>query len=59
MGNRKRVAVFDGKGESSSVSLYWEDLDTADVEEIPWPEDFPSWVTRAFLESRGFECIRA
>jgi hypothetical protein len=49
------VAVIDGAGEYADVALYLADEDGDVIEEIKWPDSWPSWVSRKFLEDHGFE----
>lgn len=51
--SKQKVAVFDGQGESATVGLYLEDVN-GEIEELPWPDDWPQWVTSDFLKSQGF-----
>ena len=53
----KLVAVIDGVGDAAEIGLYREfDEDWAkDPEEIPWPEDWPDWVSIEFVEAAGYE----
>lgn len=51
------VAVIDGCGDHAEVTLYLEADD--DFQELPWPEDWPSWVSTEFLEAKGFEVRNA
>ena len=54
----KKVAVIDGFGQHAEVHLYWESKE-GETREMPWPDDWPSWVSCKFLESKGFEVVQA
>ena len=54
----RRVAVVDGMGSSAEVGLY-EELQNGDCNDLPWPEEWPNWVTTDFLKNQGFEVISA
>jgi len=54
----KKVAVIDGIGAESTVDIYIEH-DNGDIENLDWPENWPSWVTTEFLKQHGFEVISA
>jgi hypothetical protein len=51
----KQVAVIDGEGEHAEVLLYLEADDGDDFQELPWPEDWPKWVSADFLREHHFE----
>lgn len=50
----RKVAVLDGPKGDQSVHLYLESEMDDRVEEMPWPEGWPSWVTLQFLREQGF-----
>lgn len=54
-----KVAVIDGHGEHAEIDLRWEDSDGEYHGEIPWPKDWPEWVTVDFLCEQGFRVITA
>ena len=56
----KLVAVIDGTAETSTIGLYREYEDyMREPEEIPWPEDWPDWVSVEFVEAAGYEVVVA
>ncbi|MEE8306916.1 MAG: hypothetical protein V3R81_06595 [Gammaproteobacteria bacterium] len=52
----KLVAVLDGAGKTATFGLYREFADyMIEPEEIPWPPDWPDWVSTEFVEAAGYE----
>jgi len=49
----QQVAVIDGQDEHAEVYLGLEAED--DWQDLPWPDDWPSWVSADFLRSKGFD----
>jgi hypothetical protein len=54
-----KVAVIDGEGDNAEIDLHLVDSDGEFHSEFPWPSDWPSWVSVAFLRDRGFRVISA
>jgi hypothetical protein len=55
---KKPLALIDGAGESAMIYLF-ADADGDDETMLDWPEDWPDWVSRKFLEEKGFEVRHA
>lgn len=56
----KLVAVLDGAGKTATVGLYREYEDCMiEPEELPWPKDWPDWVSIKFVEAAGYEVVVA
>lgn len=55
----KLVAVLDGAGKTATFGLYREFGDYDEPEEIPWPPDWPDWVSTEFVEAAGYEVVVA
>ena len=56
--SQRKVAVIDGCGKEAEVSLYLEDED-GETTDLPWPSDWPGWVSTAFLKDKGYEVMTA
>lgn len=50
----KKVAVIDGSGDHAEVELSLRSRDEEIVHDLPWPSDWPKWVSVDFLKSHGF-----
>lgn len=59
MSKQKKIAVIDGYGKDAEVSLYLEDEDGEVIKDLPWLNDWPSWVSTGFLRKQGYEVISA
>lgn len=54
----KLVAVLDGYDNHAEWHLFVDRNDDI-VCEIPWPEDWPEYISVEDMEKHGFEIIRA
>ena len=52
-GRWKYVAVID----TAEVSLRLEEVGGDRIMELPWPDDWPSWVDENFLRAHGYEVV--
>lgn len=59
MSESKKQAFIEGFGEDAEVYLYGVDENGEHLEDIPWPKDWPSYVTAEFLEHHGFDVVSA
>ena len=55
----QQVAVIDGYGENSEVSLSFSDENGEEIFGIGWPDDWPDSVSTKFLRSQGYIVITA
>lgn len=55
MSKFKKVAYIDGYGKYAEVHLFEEDKSTGEVTELPWPSNWPNWVSVSFLRGNGFD----
>jgi len=53
-------AVFDGQGDSATVGLYRVTPDDfQENDELPWPSDWPQFVTAKFVKQQGVSVVTA